>query len=513
MFHDYYETRGYIVKKRITAFVLCLIIAFSSMLTLSACKPKTFTVTFNRGGTADMNITVMEGYEDIPEIQTVTSWRDIVFPVYICDKYTLSGWSEVISRIDKDTVITAVWTPNPFLVKFDPVNTEAKFISGELEQTVHNWTEIIFPQYDLPGYHLKWEYDVRKTEDTTVKATWLPNDYQLSFIDENGESFGFENLTVLYEQPVLNLPTPEKEGKRFGAWRLVDNIARYIHEGSTWDRAENATLQARWLDADEFRITYKNAYDVKGEIAYRSTDQTFVINPPERYGYDFVGWTGTGIGDQPQLEVVVASGSNYDIELTAHWKVKERTLSLDADGGQLSQTGKAVTFGKPIGELPSEVTKEGYEFIGWQTSNGTMVDENTIWTWDPDNVNSLKAVYLRLYTVKLILRCTAPNVIATLSDDAISKYGLIKSETENNVWIFEKTFKEGERLGDLPTKDYVKLSDRDSDEYRFSHWAINKTGVKVTSADIVNEKKFPGSREGGVIELSIKLSTTWTPFY
>ncbi len=503
------------MKKRLTAIILCLIIAISGVVTLSACKPKTFTVTFEHGGTEEMQITVMPGYEDVPEIQTVSHWTELVFPVYICEKYTLSGWSEVISRIAKDTVITAMWTQNPFIVKFDPGNPEAIYVSGDKEQTVHNWTEIKPPIFTLPGYHVDWEgqYDVRKTDDTIVQAKWIPDEYKLNFIDEDGSAFDFEQVTVSYEQPIVGLPNPERENKRFGGWHLQEDVSNYVHEGDVWKKEGDATLVARWLEQDQYKITYINAYDIKGEPAYRATDADFVINTPSRYGYKFKGWTGTGIGDEPIAKVKIETGTSIDLEFTAHWEPKQRTLSLDSDGGRISQAGHTVTFGQVIGKLPMDVSKDGYDFIGWETVNGTRINGDTVWSWDPDKVSSLKAVYLRIYTIKLILKASNANVVATLIGGAESKYNLIQSETEEDVWIFTKTFREGDRLGELPTKEYIKIPDKHDEGYKFSCWAINKTGVKVNPSDILNETKFPGTRESGIIELSIKLSSSWTPFY
>ncbi len=502
------------MKRRLTALFLCLIMCVLSVITLSGCKDKTFTVTFNRGGTKDMVVKMMEGkeYENIPEIQTVSHWSEIKFPVYICEGYTFSAWNQVISRIDKDTVITAQWTPNPFIVKFDSVHPKADYKSGKLEQTVHNWTEVVPPEYELEGYTVKWERDVRNTKDTTVYAEWIPNKYTLTFVDEQDVLYDFDPVEVTYDAPVGILPVPEKENKTFGGWFVKGNVSDYVMEGEIWQMPDNATLVSRWLEEDQYRIIYKNAFDIKGEVSYRSTDEDFVINPPSRKGYDFLGWTGTGIGDDPQKDVIIRKGTTGDLEFTAHWKAKTRSLVLDADGGQLNQNSSwTVTFGEKVGALPNEVVKDGYEFVGWEAENGAMIDSDTVWCWDPDEpkkITFIKAVYKRLYTIKLVLKRPSSKVVCTLSESVATEFGLEDMrETEDNVWVFKKTFKEGDRIGKLPDK--VNFN---NDEYSFSHWATS-TGVKVNEADIVNETKFPGTRESGVIYIYVKLSYNWTPFY
>ena len=162
-----------------------------------------------------------------------------------------------------------------------------------------------------------------------------------------------------------------------------------------------------------------------------------------------------------------------------------------------------------MGALPKNVFKDGYEFVGWETENGAMINSDTVWSWDPDKTTFIKAVYKRLYTVKLVLKCPSSKVICSLSGAIESELEIEKSQTEDNVWVFKKTFKEGDRIGTLPDKSVVSF---DNSDYSFSHWATN-TGSKVNASDIVNEKKFPGTRESGVIYIYVKLSYNWTPFY
>lgn len=485
--------------------------SFVSVVTLSACKEKTFTVTFNRGEIEGRIVTIMEGYETVPETQTVSHYSEIKFPVYISDGWTFSGWDHVISKINSDTVITAYWTRHPFVVKFNAVNPDAKLISDKnlLEQTVHSWADVVEPKFELEGYDLKWEWNDSETKDTTVYAKWIPKEYELNFVDENGTPYDFEPVKVTYGEQVGKLPEPKKENLRFGGWQLEGDPSKYIFEGIVWRNANNATLISRWLEKDQHKITYIDAFDIIGANAYRSTDEDFIINPPTRYGYDFLGWTGTGIGDEPKKDLIIVKGTAGNLEFTAHWKAKGRTFILDADGGQLSQTQKTVVYGQRIGTLPTNVIKDGYEFAGWETLNGVMVDANTVWSWDPDEVNFLKAVYRRIYTIKLVLKCPSSRVICDISGSAESEFGLEKSETEENVWVFKSTFKEGDRIGDLPDEKGVSFKDSD---YSFSHWATS-TGIPVNPSDIINEKKFPRTREKGEIYIYVKLSSNWTPFY
>ena len=501
------------MKKRIVALFLCLITVCLCFGGLVSCRPKTFTVTFKPGA---------EGvYQDpryeVPEVQTVSSWKELKEPIYIRDGYTFSDWDTVLRKINSDTVVSAVWKPYPFIIKFDPVNPNAVWTGGGIkEQTVYNWAEVVFPKFELEGYTIDWPItreDALITEDTTVYANWIPNKYSLSFVDENGEKYDYQKVEVVYDALVGGLPTPEKEDKVFGGWRFENDISKYIMEGGVWKYPNDAVLQATWLDEGQYRIVYKNAYDVKGPIAYTANDDTFVIGKPERYGYDFLGWTGTGITGEPVQNVTVEHGSTGHREYTANWKVKTRTINLDADGGLLNVVVKNVTYGEKLGTLPTNVVKDGYEFVGWMTPNGVMVDQDTVWSWDPDDdkVNVLKAVYKRLYTIKLVFECEVSGDIVTAHiNEATSKsYELEKSQTEENVWVFTRKFREGDRIGNLPTRSEIKITQ--AQEYAFNCWSSG--GVTVHPSDIVGETKFPNSLESGEIYITIKCTAMWTPFF
>ena len=75
--------------------------------------------------------------------------------------------------------------------------------------------------------------------------------------------------------------------------------------------------------------------------------------------------------------------------------------------------------------------------------------------------------------------------------------------------MFERQFKEGDRVGKLPEKgEFIGL---DANNYSFDFWSFE--GVRVHSTDIIGEDKFPNTKESGVITIVIRCSSLWTPFY
>ena len=80
-------------------------------------------------------------------------------------------------------------------------------------------------------------------------------------------------------------------------------------------------------------VDYAIEYDLAGgtmpegeenETVYNMASGDIVLLNPVREGYDFVGWTGTGLGEA-SLSVTIPSGSYGDREYQAQWKVSSPT--------------------------------------------------------------------------------------------------------------------------------------------------------------------------------------------
>lgn len=93
---------------------------------------------------------------------------------------------------------------------------------------------------------------------------------------------------------------------------------------------------------------------------YNSQTGTFTLNNPVRNGYEFTGWTGTGLNTQAQT-VTVKKGSTGNRSYTAHWKKKASTTAAytikhylqNADGTysyRESTTGNAA-IGNTIADM------------------------------------------------------------------------------------------------------------------------------------------------------------------
>ncbi len=63
---------------------------------------------------------------------------------------------------------------------------------------------------------------------------------------------------------------------------------------------------------------------------YTEDTETFTLINPTKYGYDFLGWSGTGISGTSK-EVTIAKGSTGDRTYTANWEAADQEISFTSE--------------------------------------------------------------------------------------------------------------------------------------------------------------------------------------
>ena len=96
---------------------------------------------------------------------------------------------------------------------------------------------------------------------------------------------------------------------------------------------------------------------------------------PVREGYTFAGWFDAE-GNEVTPETVYSVEG--DLSVTAKWTANTYEVTLDPNNGKLEDTTIEVTYGEPIGELPTP-TRDGYTFAGWVDAEGNKVTADTIY--------------------------------------------------------------------------------------------------------------------------------------
>ena len=130
-------------------------------------------------------------------------------------------------------------------------------------------------------------------------------------------------------------------------------------------------------------IVYTIAYDLDGGTVadgspvstYTVETETFTLVNPTRTGYDFAGWTGTGL-DAATKTVTIAKGSTGNRSYKATWTPIEYTITYDLAGGTVADGSPVSTYTIESADitLPTP-TREHYDFAGW---TGTGLDAATM---------------------------------------------------------------------------------------------------------------------------------------
>ena len=344
--------------------------------------PKSYTVKFDtNGGTAIAD--------------KILTWDDMVLED-VSDPtkpgYDFAGWTfdggNVLTRTTyanlaaDDTVtsitLTAQWTLHLYTVTLDAnggtFDASGSTVAQDTMQVTYggNFEQMPIPRYK--GYFFRGWYDEQwggrqygdedgrgtytydKTEDCTLYALWEeaplctvtfnPNGGTLTGAETCQEKQN-ERIQRPYEEPI-------REGYYFRGW--------YKDADGTqmWDFDDpipgNMTLYAGWdILSYVIRVRLENG---EQDIIINQNYGTPVTVPddPTREGYTFIGW------DIPFPAKMPAKITT----ITAQWTINQYTITFDTAGG--SEIDSIEQDYDTAITAPDAPTKEGYTFIGWDTT-------------------------------------------------------------------------------------------------------------------------------------------------
>lgn len=215
------------------------------------------------------------------------------------------------------------------------------------------------------------------TGNKTFYASWTANKNTIKF-NSNGGSGTMSNVVADTDSTItLTQNTFSRNGYTFAGWSTVSNgSVQYADKASYKVGADSSyTLYAVWNI-----VNYSISYDVDGgtvsgqKTFYNVETTTFTLPTPEKTGYTFLGWSGTGITGT-QKNVSVTKGSTGNREYTANWQANTNTIMLNADGGTVSISSVSATYDDEL-DLPTP-SKTGYTFAGWFYNSTEYADGST----------------------------------------------------------------------------------------------------------------------------------------
>jgi uncharacterized repeat protein (TIGR02543 family) len=189
--------------------------------------------------------------------------------------------------------------------------------------------------------------------------------------------------TYTVETANFTLSNPTRTGYTFAGWTGTGLTEATTTVTVAHGSVGNRTYTATWSTVG-YSITYSGGDEVdfmglldpeEFPTSYTTETATFVIGDPgDVEGYDFAGWTGTGL-TEPSMTVSIPLGSTGNRTYTATWTTVPYQISYILDGGTAGTPANPASYSVETADFTlTNPTKEGYDFAGW---TGADLEEAT----------------------------------------------------------------------------------------------------------------------------------------
>lgn len=347
-------------------------------------KQELYSVVINKSdGTPTQTLTVEKGttitlpiLEDTDTMEFVT-WQDS--KGNYGNKFT----------IDKDTIITAIWTPIiiNYTVTINPNNGEESYV---LEYQENTYVDIETPTYE--GYNfLRWvdeqghevETPFTLTKNMNLTAQWEKAIVYctVTFNPNGGNVSGSRWKTVVQGEQYGDFPYAYKTNYALVGWFDENDIE--VEETDIVN--QNITLTAKWVDAVECTVVYNPmGGDMGGSSTvvtkYKDTHFGWMPTPTKQY-YEFVGWYDAD--DNLITSKTIVQGNT---NLYAHWYGDVISITFDVGiGGKIQPNPKEYPRNATWGSIKDNVptaTHTRKTFVEWTLDGENAISDDYVFESD-----------------------------------------------------------------------------------------------------------------------------------
>ncbi len=217
-------------------------------------------------------------------------------------------------------------------------------------------------------------------KNLTLYARWqqTAQNFTVTYVTDGGELLGQNPLSVGAGE-VHTLFGAEKYGYDFIGWNTApDGSGEWLDR--LYSIADNITLYAIYSPR-VYTVVYElngGAYEGEANPNGITYGQEVVLRPLIRGGYTFVGWFTAAEGGE-RVERIDSNNVASLATIYARFTANKYTICLDGAGGVFTLGGDAheyFEYAMYFDETftPPECTLAGYEFIGWYTADGELVE-------------------------------------------------------------------------------------------------------------------------------------------
>ncbi len=216
------------------------------------------------------------------------------------------------------------------------------------------------------------------------QRTWLDTNPSSGIVkvyfDAYSETDSYMYKSVSYGGVYGDLPTPDSVyGYDFAGWSTKPDGTTIINDKSVVSIKGDHTLYAVLRPHVTTIICNGNGGVSEADRLHIEFNQKYKDLPKAyRKGYTFDGWYDSPEGGR-RIDEQCTVDSTEDVALYAHWIANEYVVEFDSCGGQKCES-KQVVFDTCYGELPSNIEKCGYSFLGWYTKarGGELVTSESV---------------------------------------------------------------------------------------------------------------------------------------
>ena len=326
--------------------------------------------------------------------------------------YTFTGWNpaEIPAKMpDQALTYTAQFQINKYKVKFvDEDQTTVLLAEAEYEYNADLTTVApdMTNKTNVDGAPFStWVASVgdwtgKVPAGDVVYTALYGGEFDLVFKVDGQE---VKKAVVEYNNAFTAPEAPSKTGFNFTGWK--DQFDKAPADYSSKMPAKNVIFEAQW-EIIHYTFTYTlNGGAIEGEnpnLTDVTIESSFTLKNPVRKGYNFVGWTATGIAT-PSTQVAIAN-TQANNTYVANWEAINYNLTYNLNGGALPENiTNPATYTIEDAVALNNPVKEGYTFTGWTGTE--LADASTSVTIPAGSVDnrSYEATWsINSYKVKFV---------------------------------------------------------------------------------------------------------------
>lgn len=344
-----------------------------------------------------------------------------------------------------------------------------------------------------------WDFDFSNpiTANITITASWLANQYKVTYDADGGELLNQETNVIFDEEFTLEVPT--KKGHNFLGWYINEDEKL---ENGAWSIAENVSVTAKW-QVKTFNVYYNrnsmNAGIYHATVVY-GEPMPEITHSLTLTGYVFMGYydskdySGKQYYDENKNSDVIYD-LDEDITLYPKWRSIEYTITFlpGFDDYDETQNGKMEELSLKY-TSSGTLTKNSFNRIGYKFDKWYCPQTQTYYEDQRTISSSHPFTYTDGAKLTFIAQWKGINVSARLTDLQIYKDVTVTLDPNylrtnpdtNKLEIAPKTkivLKNGATFN--PTQYEPYRPQENGIEYEFAGWqyqgkSFNYSNTKIT---------------------------------